>query len=586
MMKFLRNILYPVPGAVFFCFLISGLLLQLNPSTDFKTYIITALKLLPFYGTGLLGTVFLFALIYSFVAERSETSGYFPVFLSFSFLLMFFLTTLIYVYNYLHFYLYLEKRSLSLVFIQICILVFSAFTSSIIFLRSIWGEKKLGNKRYLILSAISIVACGTPLVLSLLFPFEAIPRISVTGKPVIPERKIIVLGFDSATMDIILPMISEGRLPNFDSILKKGSWARLKSIRPTLEPPVWATASTGTMPYRHGIKDYKLFAACEECCEYTIVPKGMLFRKISLTGFFKARDFTLKNLKVKNYWNILGMMGIDSGTVNWPGTSPAETVKGFFVTDMALEDEYKEGQGFYPPAISVPADLNSYANPFSEVIKQSEAIDPARGKWISDASSNDITYNKVAIDLFKKFQPSVMTLNLKGLENISHHFYSFYEPDKFGNVTGPKKDLYENLLSNYYVFMDRILGQWIELAAENYTIVVFSPYGIEAMDIWGRLTKHILLESPVSGSHRNSPDGILIVSGKGIKKDFLLESAAILDLVPTILYMLDLPASDDMEGNILTDIFTDDYRQSHPVSLIPSYEDLTVISEDLTVISD
>lgn len=71
------------------------------------------------------------------------------------------------------------------------------------------------------------------------------------------------------------------------------------------------------------------------------------------------------------------------------------------------------------------------------------------------------------------------------------------------------------------------------------------------------------MEKSKSGDHRDY--GILIASGKDLKRGIKLDGAKIIDLAPTILYLLGLPIPSDMDGKILTQIFTDDYLASHPV---------------------
>jgi len=66
-----------------------------------------------------------------------------------------------------------------------------------------------------------------------------------------------------------------------------------------------------------------------------------------------------------------------------------------------------------------------------------------------------------------------------------------------------------------------------------------------------------------SGDHREH--GIFVASGKNIEFSRQLSGAEIIDLAPTILYLLGLPIPSDMDGKVLTQIFRNDYLTSHPV---------------------
>jgi predicted AlkP superfamily phosphohydrolase/phosphomutase len=66
-----------------------------------------------------------------------------------------------------------------------------------------------------------------------------------------------------------------------------------------------------------------------------------------------------------------------------------------------------------------------------------------------------------------------------------------------------------------------------------------------------------------SGMHRDY--GLLMMSGKGVRKGARIEGAGIEDLAPTILYAMGSPIPPDMDGRPLTEVFTKEYRTQVPV---------------------
>ena len=71
-------------------------------------------------------------------------------------------------------------------------------------------------------------------------------------------------------------------------------------------------------------------------------------------------------------------------------------------------------------------------------------------------------------------------------------------------------------------------------------------------------------------------NGGLLAVGDGIKEGAVLSSASVLDVAPTILYLMGLPVARDMEGRVLTEIVEEAFARAHPVTFIPSYESLAV----------
>lgn len=75
-----------------------------------------------------------------------------------------------------------------------------------------------------------------------------------------------------------------------------------------------------------------------------------------------------------------------------------------------------------------------------------------------------------------------------------------------------------------------------------------------------------------SGNHRESPPGILIAAGPGIRAGSTFEAATVHDITPTLLYMMNLPYGEDMSGRPLSALFTEDYAKAHPVTTKPTWE--------------
>ena len=67
-----------------------------------------------------------------------------------------------------------------------------------------------------------------------------------------------------------------------------------------------------------------------------------------------------------------------------------------------------------------------------------------------------------------------------------------------------------------------------------------------------------------SGMHRDY--GMLIMKGKQVRKGGRIEGANIVDLAPTILYVLGLPIPQDMDGRHLREAFQEGYVQAMPLA--------------------
>jgi predicted AlkP superfamily phosphohydrolase/phosphomutase len=76
-----------------------------------------------------------------------------------------------------------------------------------------------------------------------------------SGKDIV-AMKVMVLGLDGATWDILEPLIQEGLLPNLARLREQGSSGVLGSVFPPLSPVAWTGVMTGKNSGKHGIFEF------------------------------------------------------------------------------------------------------------------------------------------------------------------------------------------------------------------------------------------------------------------------------------------------------------------------------------------
>ena len=126
------------------------------------------------------------------------------------------------------------------------------------------------------------------------------------------KKKMLIIGWDGATFDMIKPLVEQGQMPNIASLMQNGVWGPLESTLPPLTPVAWTSISTGVNPGKHGIFD-------------------------ALTYDHEKRKLSFVNAsmrKVKPLWSILSEMNRTVGVMNVPVTYPPEEVNGFVISGM------------------------------------------------------------------------------------------------------------------------------------------------------------------------------------------------------------------------------------------------------------
>jgi predicted AlkP superfamily phosphohydrolase/phosphomutase len=74
-----------------------------------------------------------------------------------------------------------------------------------------------------------------------------------------------------------------------------------------------------------------------------------------------------------------------------------------------------------------------------------------------------------------------------------------------------------------------------------------------------------------AASHRL--DGVLMMSGGPVLQDFRFDDAKIVDVAPTVLYLMGLPIPSDMDGRVLTEALDEDFIAANPLRIEVAADD-------------
>jgi predicted AlkP superfamily phosphohydrolase/phosphomutase len=115
--------------------------------------------------------------------------------------------------------------------------------------------------------------------------------------------------------------------------------------------------------------------------------------------------------------------------------------------------------------------------------------------------------------------------------------------------------------------LDRVPDLIIRLPEEGYRyrLARSNPgqSGREAIEILG--PDELKTDRRANAGH--ALDGVCIFRGEGIKAEYEVEGAHIMDVAPTILHLMGQPIPNDMDGRVLESIFLSDFLASHPVAI-------------------
>ena len=78
--------------------------------------------------------------------------------------------------------------------------------------------------------------------------------------------KLLVLGLDGATWDVMTPMMEQGELPHLARLVAEGASGPLLSTIPPVTAPAWSSFMTGLNPGKHGIFQWRTYDPTTYTC--------------------------------------------------------------------------------------------------------------------------------------------------------------------------------------------------------------------------------------------------------------------------------------------------------------------------------
>jgi predicted AlkP superfamily phosphohydrolase/phosphomutase len=358
-----------------------------------------------------------------------------------------------------------------------------------------------------------------------------------------PRDKVLLIGVDAGEWDVLGPLLDQQRLPAFGDMRAHGASGRLRSLEPlTKSPIIWASIATGKVPEKHGISDFfvkrneKARAAAKKDREEGEAP--------STSNLWRARPV----------WDIVGSLGRKVAVVGWWTTWPAQPVNGSMISDYAQYDDgswaARDSKRTYPASLDSLAhalrrspESVSWAELFQFVAPIDTTKVTARQesllrdlRWIYAA---DMTFYRIALHLYKTDHPDFMSVYFRGVDAVSHRYWDIDIPATYNPaLTDAEFRWLRTLIPNYYVFTDRMIGDFMNVADSRTNVVVCSDHGFMGGG---------------KGVMAHKLDGMIFMKGPAVKKGVSISGATVLDITPTVLTLFGLPPARDMDGRAIVD---------------------------------
>jgi predicted AlkP superfamily phosphohydrolase/phosphomutase len=264
--------------------------------------------------------------------------------------------------------------------------------------------------------------------------------------------RLLIVGLDAATFDLICPWIAEGKLPNLAALMKNGAWGRLASILPPITPPAWTSFMTGKNPGKHGI-----FHFLE-----------------ARHGTYKLSYLNAASRRAKTIWRMLSDAGYTVGTMNIPFTYPPEHLNGFQISGMDTPSE--KSPFIYPPELR--CELLNLLGRFQLDIHYLGymSTDQRREQVLAELDRLDRQWLSASLYLMEKHPADVMMFTFMSIDTVQHHFWQYMDATHY--LHNPAAvERFGNAVLRVYQRLDDAVGQMLRKTSSETSVLVVSDHG-------------------------------------------------------------------------------------------------------------
>ena len=546
-MKFLRLATNSLLSGLFFSLLLAILIADLNINLAFRLSVLIKLTAFLMLSYGLL-TSLLCLLVASFhrffIGKKTWPDFIAPSFLTLSFSLFTLLFLLIFRENFIYFSSFFVPSLKTLLKIQMMVLF--ALSVAGLVLHHQFHHRKARRLYFSLFFASLGLALIFALELRLNYPSPPKTFKLTSLEPKKIGRKVTLIGFEGLSLDFLLPLMNERKLPNFSWLMESGCWGRLKGFTPSDPFILERTFGTGKLPGKHRQISAVRYRIPVMSDPLEVVPRFILFRQLTRLGLLKISPNDAPSA-ARDIWTIFEEFKVS-------------VVKG-------------ERAAAVPAAGPTKAKSDNLFAAFYKDFLTETSASFARVKeaFYLDAESED-----AAFQTRTRVNPQLFSLWLDGANVAEMYFYKYSFPDAFGDIRQEEIQKNGTVIEKYYQFYDQIIGKYLASLKEDELLVVFSPYGTEPLPFWKRIVEWVLGNADVSSYHEQAPDGVVFIQGRGIVRGKAIDAIRLVDLAPTILYFVGLPVGRDMDGLVRGTLFERDFADENPVLTISSYEDVAI----------
>lgn len=270
-------------------------------------------------------------------------------------------------------------------------------------------------------------------------------------------RRVLVIGLDGATFNVIKPLIAQGRLPTLARLMREGAHVPLRStIQPSSEQ-AWASFMTGVQNGKHGV--------------FSFVRRR--------PGSYEFEYISGRNVRAPALWDILSDRGRPTITINVPMTYPPHPVKGVLIGGLMSPGEHSRftyPDGMYEELCQA---VGGYI--IDVDIERGDLTHEEEVRMVEQVFEMTRLRTAATLHLAHTRPWDLLTVVYGSPDRVSHKFWKYMDPTHPLYTAEGAADFGE-VIPRVYEAMDAAIAELLaDLANEQTTVLILSDHGFGPM---------------------------------------------------------------------------------------------------------
>jgi predicted AlkP superfamily phosphohydrolase/phosphomutase len=264
--------------------------------------------------------------------------------------------------------------------------------------------------------------------------------------------KVLIIGLDGATWDVLGRLVEAGSLRNLATLMKRGAWGTLHSTIPPVTLPAWSSFMTGKNPGAHGVFG---------------------FRRTMPDRYEEGGLANASDVRSATMWEIAGEAGRHVGVISVPPSYPLPEVNGFVVGCMLTP----AGEPIAAPP-DVAQELAGYTADVRPPLglRRGQPDYVQRGAAYLGALAEQTRERTAATVRLMKRPWDLLCVVYYAPDRMQHYFWPYLEKDV---VADEEREIRQGL-DQVFRALDDALGTLAAEAGPETTLILVSDHGCGA----------------------------------------------------------------------------------------------------------